>query len=257
MLNKILFSFLLFTSCVLSQDEGLKHYQNQEFEAAQKYYESVLREKGNQSQAQFGLGSSAFQRGDLEMAKQAFEQSLKTNDNKLKSKAMYNLGNTFYKNEKKDEALAFYRKALELDPTDKEAKFNYEFLKYQEKPPEDQDKKDQDKSDEDKDQEQKDQEGQKKEEKNKDQEQKDQEKKQEDQEDKDETEQDKKEQKEQKEKESQGQEKQQQVENDSQEEKSQDLKQAESILDALKQDEKIMQKRQILRTKSRKLAKDW
>ena len=34
-------------------------------------------------------------------------------------------------------------------------------------------------------------------------------------------------------------------------------KQAESILDALKQDEKIMQKRQILRTKSRKLAKDW
>lgn len=256
LLNKILFSFLLFASFAFSQDEGLKHYQKQEFEAAQKYYESVLREKGNQSQAQFGLGSSAFQQGDMEMAKQAFEQSLKTNDNKLKSKAMYNLGNTFYKNEKKDEALAFYRKALELDPTDKEAKFNYEFLKYQEKPPEDQDKKDQDKSDEDKknkDKEQQDQQGQKKEEENKEEE--DQEEKQEDQKDKDETDQDKKEQKEQKE--SPGQEKQQEVANDLQEEKSQDLKQAESILDALKQDEKIMQKRQISRTKSRKLAKDW
>ena len=41
------------------------------------------------------------------------------------------------------------------------------------------------------------------------------------------------------------------------EEKSQDLKQAESILDALKQDEKIMQKQKISRSKSRKLVKDW
>ena len=43
----------------------------------------------------------------------------------------------------------------------------------------------------------------------------------------------------------------------SEEEKAQDLKQAESILDALKQNEKIMQKQQIARAKSRKLAKDW
>ncbi len=43
----------------------------------------------------------------------------------------------------------------------------------------------------------------------------------------------------------------------SNEEKDQDLTQAESILDALKQDEKIMQKKQISRAKSRKLAKDW
>ena len=43
----------------------------------------------------------------------------------------------------------------------------------------------------------------------------------------------------------------------SEEEKSQDLKQAESILDALKQEEQIMQKKQIARSKSKKLAKDW
>ena len=49
----------------------------------------------------------------------------------------------------------------------------------------------------------------------------------------------------------------QQQQEASEEEKAQDLKQAESILDALKQDEKIMQKQQIARAKSRKLAKDW
>ena len=116
---------------LLAQDKGLNHYQNQEYEAAQEYYESVLGKRGNQAQAHFGRGSSAFQQGDLETAKYSFEQSLKADNEQLKSKAMYNLGNTFYQNQKTEEALAFYRKALELDPTDKDAKHNYEIIRYQ------------------------------------------------------------------------------------------------------------------------------
>ncbi len=60
-------------SMLLAQDKGLSHYQNHEYEAAQEYYESVLRERGNQAQAHFGRGSSAFQQGDLETAKHSFE----------------------------------------------------------------------------------------------------------------------------------------------------------------------------------------
>ena len=101
---------------------------------------------------------------------------------------------------------------MELNPDDKEARYNYELLKYQPDPPED-DQKDQDKKEE-KEQEQN---------QNKDQEQQ----------------------------------QEQQQEQASEEEKSQDMKQAESILDALKQDEQVMQKKQIARSKSRKLAKDW
>ena len=97
----------------------------------------------------------------------------------IKSKAYYNLGNTSYKINKKEEAIAYYRKALELNPNDKDAKYNYELLKYQPDPPKEENQ-DQDK---------------------------------------------------------QEQEQQEQV---SEDEKSQDLKQAESILDALKQDEKIL-----------------
>ncbi len=228
-------------SMLLAQDKGLSHYQNQEYEAAQEYYESVLRERGNQAQAHFGRGSSAFQQGDLETAKHSFEQSLKADDEQLKSKAMYNLGNTFYQNQKTEEALAFYRKALELDPTDKEAKYNYEFLKYQQEPPEDQQEQDQsNKEQENKEQDQ---------EQEKEQEKKDQDQKNKEQEDKNQEQEENEEQQENQE--------QQQQQEAFEEEKSQDLKQAESILDALKQDEKIMQKRQISRSKSRKLAKDW
>jgi len=223
---------------LLAQDKGLSHYQNQEYEAAQEYYESVLGKRGNQAQAHFGRGSSAFQQGDLETAKYSFEQSLKADNKQLKSKAMYNLGNTFYQNQKTEEALAFYRKALELDPTDKEAKYNYEFLKYQQEPPEDQQEQDQNKKDQEKEQDQ-DQE-------------KEQDQKNKEQEDKNQEQEEKEEQQKNDE-----QQQQPQKQEASEEEKSQDLKQAESILDALKQDEKIMQKQQISRSKSRKLAKDW
>lgn len=231
----------------MGQDKGMNHYENQEFDAAQQYYESILIERGNNAAAQFGRGASSFQRGDLETAKQSFEQSLKSSDQSLQAKALYNLGNTFYQNQKNEEALAFYRKALELDPTDKEAKYNYEFLKYQQEPPKDENQEqDQNEDQENQDQEEQDQDKEKQEKEEEENEEKDQE----DQEEKEEQQEEQNQDQEQ-------QEQQQQQQEASEEEKAQDLKQAESILDALKQDEKIMQKQQIARAKSRKLAKDW
>tara|TARA_B100000470_G_scaffold221508_1_gene212039 strand:- start:1475 stop:2224 length:750 start_codon:yes stop_codon:yes gene_type:complete len=239
---RIFFIILCSVSLSLSQDKGINYYQNREFEEARNYYESLIRERGNNPQAQFGRGSSSFQQGDMETAEKAFEQSLKSSDLDLRSKALYNLGNTFYKNKKTEEALAYYRKALELDPNDTEAKYNYEFLRYQQDPPENDNQK-QDQSKEEENKEEQDQEKQEE----KDQQDKEEEKDQ----------QDKEEEKDQENQEQQQQEQQQKQQEASEEQKTQDLKQAESILDALKQDEKIMQKQQISRAKSRKLAKDW
>ena len=237
---RIFFIFLSTISFSFSQDNGINYYQNREFEEARNYYERLIRERGNNPQAQFGRGSSSFQQGDMETAEQAFKQSLKSSDLDLRSKALYNLGNTFYQNKKTEEALAYYRKALELNPNDKEAKYNYELLKYQQNPPEDDnEKQDQSKEEENKEE----QEQEKKEEK--------------DQQDKEEEKDKEQQQQEQQQQEQQQQEQQQQEQEASEEQKTQDLKQAESILDALKQDEKIMQKQQIARAKSRKLAKDW
>jgi len=221
-INQIAILFYSISYC-FSQDNGLEYYQNQEYEEAKDYYETIILERGDNAQAHFGHGASSFQQGDMEVAKQGFQESLKSSDSDLRSKAYYNLGNTFYKNNKTEEALSFYRKALELNPNDKEAIFNYEYLKYQKNPPEE-DNKEQEKKEEQ------------------------QEKKEEEQEKKEE---------EQEKKEASNEEKDQEKKEASNEEKDQDLKQAESILDALKQDEKIMQKKQISRSKSRKLAKDW
>ena len=252
MFSKSFIPFLFISSALLGQDNGMSHYENQEFEAAQQYYESVLMERGNNPEAHFGRGASSFQRGDLETAKQSFEQSLKSEDASLQAKAMYNLGNTFYQNQKTEEALAFYRKALELDPADKEAKYNYEYLKYQQEPPKDENQE----QDQNQDQENKDQEEQEQDKQDQDKQEKEEEE-QENQEEKDEKQEEQKQEEQNQDQQQQQQEQQQQQQEASEEEKAQDLKQAESILDALKQDEKIMQKQQIARAKSRKLAKDW
>ena len=228
-------SIILFFLCfeiILSQDKGIDYYNNQKFSDAKNYYESVILNKGSIPEAFFGKGASSYQLGDFDSAEIAFDQSLKSSNNLIKSKAYYNLGNTSYKINKKEEAISYYRKAIELNPNDKDAKYNYELLKYQPDPP----------KEENQDQEQQDKE-------NQDQEQQDQE-----QQDQEQQEQEQQEQEQEQEQQEQEQQEQEQL---SEEEKSQDLKQAESILDALKQDEQIMQKKQIARSKSRKLAKDW
>ena len=141
----VIIFFIILLNFILSQDKGLDFYNNQEFEAAKTYYESILQKSSSNSKAHLGRGSSSFQLGDFTTAKDAFEESLESGYNSIKSKALYNLGNIFYKNEKSEDAIAFYRKALELNPDDKEAKYNYELLKYKPDPPEE-DQKNEDKN---------------------------------------------------------------------------------------------------------------
>ena len=234
-------SIVLFFLCleiILSQDKGIDYYNNQKFGDAKNYYESVILNNSSIPEAHFGKGASSYQLGDFDSAEKAFDQSLKSSNNLIKSKAYYNLGNTSYKINKKEEAIAYYRKALELNPNDKDAKYNYELLKYQPDPPKEENQ-DQDK------QEQEQQEQEQQEQEQQEQEQQEQEQQEQEQQEQEQQEQEQQEQE------------QQEQEQLSEEEKSQDLKQAESILDALKQEEQIMQKKQIARSKSKKLAKDW
>ena len=230
-------ALITFATC---QDMGILNYQNQNYEAAEKYYNSILSTDSDNPEAHFGKGSSLFMQDDLKNAEIKFNESLASSETLLKSKAFYNLGNISYKNKKLNDALQFYKKALELNPDDDEARYNYEFIKYQKDPEEkkDEEKKDEEKKDEEK-----------KDEEKKDDEKKDDEKK--DEEKKDEEKKDDEKKDEEKDENSQSQQK------PLDEKKSQDLKKAESILDALKNDEKVMQKQQLQRFKTKKLLKDW
>ena len=229
-LNKVLFKFFLlfFVSISIGADKGIDHYNNNEFEKARQYYESILIDRNDDPAANFGLGATAFQQQDYAAAMKGFEIALGTDNDKLKSSAYYNMANILAQNKRLEESLAFFRKSLELNPSDLDAKINYELIKFQLQQQQNQDQ--------NKDKQQQEQNAQN------------------DSSDEQESEQQSNQNEDQQEDQTQ-QQQQDIAENEKQE--SQDKQNAAAILDALKKDEKINKKQQMSRAKKRKLEKDW
>ena len=248
-LNKVLVRFcpLFFVSISIGADKGIDYYNNNEFEKARQYYESVIMDRNDDPAANFGLGSTAFQQQDYAAAMKGFETALGTDNNELKSSAYYNMANILAQNKRLEESLAFFRKSLELNPSDLDAKINYELIKFQlQQQQQNQDQnKNQDENNKDdeqtRDQKQQDKQQQEQNAKN-------------DSSDEEESEQQSNQNEDQQEDQSQ-QQQQDMAENGKQE--SQDKQNAAAILDALKKDEKINKKQQMSLTKKRKLEKDW
>jgi tetratricopeptide (TPR) repeat protein len=242
------FSLLLFLGLVFGQDKGKTAYEDGKFDEARAYYEHVLKNRKKDDAAHFGLGATAYQQQDMETAARSLNNVMHSEDKSLASKAMYNLGNMFRDQQKMEESLGLYRKAIELDPTDEDAKVNYELLKQVLRQQQQQQEKDSDKdqNQEKQDQQKQDQNSEYQDEQNQNKDQ-----------DKDKKEQEQQQSQSNEEKKEQKQQQTQAKQDESQDEKTDKQMQAEAILNALKDQEKINQKRQIAKSKSRKLEKDW
>ena len=254
-LNKVLFKFFLlfFVSISIGADKGIDHYNNNEFEKARQYYESILIDRNDDPAANFGLGSTAFQQQDYAAAMKGFETALGTDNDKLKSSAYYNMANILAQNQRLEESLAFFRKSLELNPSDLDAKINYELIKFQLQQQQQQQNQDQNQNQDENDKDDEQSGDQKKQDQQKDKQQQEQ-NAQNDSSDDQESEQQSNQNEDQQEDQTQ-QQQQDIAENEKQE--SQDKQNASAILDALKKDEKINKKQQMSRAKKRKLEKDW
>ena len=253
-LNKVLVRFcpLFFVSISIGADKGIDYYNNNEFEKARQYYESVIMDRNDDPAANFGLGSTAFQQQDYSTAMKGFETALGTDNDKLKSSAYYNMANILAQNQRLEESLAFFRKSLELNPSDLDAKINYELIKFQLQQQQQQQNQDQNQNQDENDKDDEQSGDQKKQDQQKDKQQE--QNAQNDSSDEQNSEQQSNQNEDQQEDQTQ-QQQQDIAENEKQE--SQDKQNAAAILDALKKDEKINKKQQMSRTKKRKLEKDW
>ena len=252
---RIFVILVFYISGTLAQDKGQKLYQEQKYDQARSHYESILSKRENDKAAHFGRGASAYYQNDRETAVRSFNQALDTKDELLQSKAFYNLGNMLYEQQKIDESLAFYKKAMELDPSDKDAKINYELMmrqvQNQEKQKQNQDKNQESPGDQNQDQEHQQQDDQQSEEEKR----QDNESAEKEEDNQDEI-QAKSDQQEQDQKNEPDKQSSQTEETESQSKTDRQI-QAEAILNALKDHEKINQKQQISRSKMFKLEKDW
>jgi len=254
-LNKVLFKFFLlfFVSISIGADKGIDHYNNNEFEKARQYYESILIDRNDDPAANFGLGATAFQQQDYAAAMKGFETALGTDNDKLKSSAYYNMANILAQNQRLEESLAFFRKSLELNPSDLDAKINYELIKFQLQQQQQQQNQDQNQNQDENDKDDEQSGDQKKQDQQKDKQQQEQ-NAQNDSSDEQNSEQQSNQNEDQQEDQTQ---QQQQDIAENEKQKSQDKQNAAAILDALKKDEKINKKQQMSRAKKRKLEKDW
>ena len=251
--TKSIIIFLLF-STLMGQDKGQKLFEQKKYDEARRYYESILDKRDEDKAALFGVGSSAYYLDDIEGALNSFGNTLDSEDDQLKSKSYYNLARILQDKNELEKSLALYRKSLELDPTDIDAKVNYELLKRQIS----QNQKDENQSNEQS-SERNENENSEKEDENQSNEQSSERNENENSEKEDENnelaEQIKKEQEESKgDKQDEAD---QNIPDNEGENKSDELMQAEAILNALKDQEKINQKQKILKTKSLKFDKDW
>ena len=230
--TKSIILFLLF-STLMGQDKGQKLFEQKKYDEARRYYESILDKRDEDKAALFGVGSSAYYLDDIEGALNSFGNTLDSEDDQLKSKSYYNLARILQDKNELEKSLALYRKSLELDPTDIDAKVNYELLKRQIS----QNQKDENQSNEQSSERNENENSEKEDENN------------------ELAEQNKKEQEESKgDKQDEAD---QNIPDNEGENKSDELMQAEAILNALKDQEKINQKQKILKTKSLKFDKDW
>src|SRR2546428_650522 len=97
-------------------------------------------QSGAEAKLQFDSGAAAYKLKDYSKALESFSQALLSLETRLQSKSHYNLGNTLYQRgetQKSDDkklsdwtnALDHYVQTLKLEPQDKEAKENYDYVK--------------------------------------------------------------------------------------------------------------------------------
>ena len=100
------------------------------------YYDEALQgfldtevERPTDEDLQLNIGSAHYQMRDYESAARSYQRAAGAQDPVLRSQALYNLGNTAYRQGRLGDAIDLYMSALELNPDDEDAKFNLEFVR--------------------------------------------------------------------------------------------------------------------------------
>lgn len=164
------------------KSEAKKAYLAGDYKTAiQKYRYLVDSLQVQEDEVLLNLANAYYQLNDTTNAISQYQSITQSSKKQLRSKAQQQLGVITNKNGKAEEALEHFKQAIKSDPSNADARYNYEMLKkkLEEKKKQEQQKQNQnkDQNQENKEQEKKDQQDKQKEEQKKDQEKKDQQQK--------------------------------------------------------------------------------
>ena len=108
---------------------GEKNKSTEALEEALKFYRDAEIEKPESPELSYNLGNVMHQQEKYQDALERYFKALSSDEVQHQAQAYYNLGNTFYRSGKYPEAIQAYQKCLELTPEDEDAKYNLEFVR--------------------------------------------------------------------------------------------------------------------------------
>lgn len=137
MRNYLMLSLLSFTPlAVWGQKEradirqGNRAYYEGKYPEAEVGYKRAIEKNINSYEANFNLAGALYKQGRYDDAAAAYQKLAQDgSDVQRQASTYYNMGNTYVKQRKIDEAIEAYKNALRLTPDDKEAKFNLAYAK--------------------------------------------------------------------------------------------------------------------------------
>ncbi len=112
-----------------SSKQAEQFYAEKKYPEALKEFVDAQIDDPDSAGLKYNLANTYYQMKDYEKANKLLQSTALYGDNQLSQKSYYNLGNVAYRSGKLQEAVEFYKKALELDPNDQDAKFNLEFVR--------------------------------------------------------------------------------------------------------------------------------
>lgn len=145
-------SILLIRICVVSEvygeskrkkiRQGNEHYNKEDYDASIEKFSEALADEPESDVINYDIGTAYYKKGDFVKAVEHLQKALLTEDEELKQKVFYNLGNAMYKagieHEDSDingavnaleQSLNSFESSLTLDKDDEDAKYNYDFVK--------------------------------------------------------------------------------------------------------------------------------
>ncbi len=112
-----------------AEKEAERAYDSGNFDTAITNFLDAKITNPNDSRLKFNLANSYYKKGDYEKAANLFQDSAMYGEKSLSAKSYYNLGNVAYQTGKLQEAVEMYKKTLEINPDDQDAKYNLEFVR--------------------------------------------------------------------------------------------------------------------------------
>ncbi len=106
--------------------KGVKKYKKKKYAQSLKEFQKAKDYTLYDRKLDFNIGDALFKLGKYEEALNYYKNAINSSDENLKKSTYYNMGNVYYKTKRYKQALDSYKNALKIDPSFKKAKKNLE-----------------------------------------------------------------------------------------------------------------------------------